>query len=143
MVGVSILFLLAGCSNDIPIAPVSGTVFLNGKPLPHAHVVFQPVGTRENPNPGRGSYGATDERGRFTLKYDGGSRTGAVVGRHTVAIATILEGEGTFDPETGSPDGEPVEGKERIPARYNDKTILTFDVPPGGTDKAEFRLTAP
>ncbi len=130
----------AGCgrSNE---APVSGTVYMDGKPLPGVHVVFQPLGTKDNPNPGRGSTGQTDENGRYTLRIDG-ERDGAVVGKHRVAIATVMPGEGAnFDPETGSPDGAPAQApEERISERYNEKTILTFDVPKGGTDKADFRL---
>jgi hypothetical protein len=63
------------------------------------------------------------------------------VGKHRVAIATVLENEGPINTETGSRDDELPRGMETIPARYNDKTILEFDVPPGGTDKADFPLT--
>ena len=100
------------------------------------------MGSRDNPNPGRGSHGVTDDKGRYTLRIDG-QRTGAVVGKHRVAVATVLEGEGKFNRETGSPDDAPVQGKERIPARYNDKTTLTCDVPRGGTNSADFHLTVP
>ncbi len=132
---------LVGCGGTKEV-PVSGTIYMDGKPLPHAHVQFQPIGTKENPNPGRGSYGPTDENGRYTLRIDG-QRDGAVVGKHRVAVSTILEGEGAnFDPETGSPDGAVVVGREKIPARYNDQTTLTFEVPSSGTDKADFQLTS-
>src|SRR5262249_9456960 len=127
-------------------APVSGTVYLNGKPLANALVQFQPIGTRENPNPGRGSFGATDANGKFTLRYDG-EKDGAVVGNHRVAITTMINKQKVeIDPDKGSPDGvDPAQkpGPEKIPARYNDKTTLTFEVPRGGTDKADFRLETP
>jgi hypothetical protein len=113
---------------------------MDGNPLPNVHVQFQPIGTKENPNPGRGSYGATDAEGKYRLRIDG-ERDGAVVAKHRVAISTILPGEGVnFDPETGSPDGAPPGGRERIPARYNDQTELTFDVPASGTVQADFQL---
>jgi hypothetical protein len=52
--------------------------------------------------------------------------------------------EGNFDEETGSPDGEVGPPRvETIPLRYNDQTVLTFNVPPGGTDQANFQLKSP
>lgn len=136
-----LLVVAAGCDKGPKVAPVSGTVYVNGKPKAGLHVTFQPLGSESNPNPGRGSHAITDAEGRYSLKYDGAD-PGAVVGKHRVAISTVLEGEGeNYDPETGSPDGEPVKGgSETIPPKYNDETELTFDVPPGGTDKADFKL---
>ena len=62
------LLTAAGCSKrSAKIVPVSGVVKLNGKPYPNAVVSFQPIGDDDNPNPGRGSSGITDEKGRFTL----------------------------------------------------------------------------
>lgn len=145
LVGLTMLLGLAGCGDSgPPIAPVSGTVYVNGQPKGGLHVVFQPMGSRENPNPGRGSTGKTDENGRYELRYDGTERKGAVVGKHRVAIATAEADAGDrFDPETGSPDGEMPAPKETIPAKYNDRTELTFEVPKEGTDKADFKLDVP
>ena len=56
----------------------------------NAMVYFQPVGSKEDPNPGRGSTGKTDETGRFVLKTEDG-KDGAVVGTHQIKIRT--EGE--------------------------------------------------
>jgi hypothetical protein len=143
LVSLTGLLALTGCGGGIEEGPVSGTIYMDGKPLANVHVQFQPLGTKENPNPGRGSHGVTDESGRYTLRIDG-VRDGAVVGKHRVAVCAVLAGEGkNFNPETGSPDGEiPPGGREFIPARYNDQTELTFDVPAGGTDKADFQLTS-
>jgi hypothetical protein len=145
--------LAAGCgSEDYKLAPVSGTVYLNGKPQPDCHVLFQPIGTREHPNPGPGSYGATDANGRFTLSAHTVDKPGAVVGKHRVAISTIKNKRGEnnlpegFNPETGTPDQKvrpKAREREQIPDRYNDKTTLVFEVPPEGTDKAEFKLSSP
>jgi hypothetical protein len=143
--------LAAGCgSEDYKLAPVSGTVSMNGKPLPNCHVLFQPIGTKDHPNPGPGSYGATDAHGRFTLNAHTVDKPGAVVGKHRVAISTIKNKRGAdnlpegFQPETGTPD-ERVRTKTRepVPDRYNDKTTLVFTVPPEGTDNAEFKLISP
>ena len=134
--------LAAGCSGDgFKLVPVSGRVTKNGQPLPNVRVVFQPT---DGENPGPGSAGTTDADGRYTLVVSSQQYTGngAVVGRHRVSIGTILPGEGAkpTDPSVGTPDGEPLAGKELIPPKYNQDSTLTFDVPPGGTDKADFDL---
>lgn len=138
---VGLLIATVGCGDGTSVVPVSGTIYVDGKPKAGLHVIFQPMGSKDNINPGRGSHGITDASGKYTLKYDG-TKPGAVVATHKVAIATVMPGEGqNFDPETGSPDGAPQKGgRETIPPKYNDQTILTFDVPPGGTDKADFQL---
>lgn len=135
------LLLAAGCSGDgFKYVPVSGRITKNGQPLANVRVTFQPMGE----NPGPGSAGTTDADGRYKLvvssqQYSG---EGAVVGKHRVRIGTVLPGEGTVptDPSIGTPDGEPLAGKELIPPKYNQDSELTFDVPPGGTDKADFDL---
>jgi len=112
---------LAGCGGGLP--SVSGVVTLDGKPLANASVSFQPEGGGT-----QGSYAKTDEEGRYTLKVVGSDRAGAVAGKHVVRISQF---EGS-----GSDSG----GREKLPARYNAKTTLTFEVPAGGTDKADFAL---
>lgn len=128
---------LVSCNKGGPkIVPVSGTVYMDGKPLANVDIAFQPIGSAENPNPGRGSTGRTDENGRFTLMIDG-SIDGAVVARHRVCISSSQNTN--FNPETGSSDGE-VAQRELIPPEYNLKSTLEIDVPAGGTDKADFHL---
>jgi len=67
----------------------------------------------------------------------GQDRPGAVVGVHQVSISTQV----STDP-TGTRDDLP-STPEKLPARYNSETTLSFDVPAGGTDKADFKLTVP
>jgi hypothetical protein len=153
----------AGCGGGPKIAEVSGVVTLNGKPYPGAIVSFQPVGTKENPNPGRGSVGETDENGRFTLTYDG-EESGALVGKHRVRIFTKI---GAEIPDT---EGDPVaaaavskaaeasakaaraKGKrnvmgmttmEPIPIEWNENSTKEFDVPREGTTEANFAIENP
>jgi hypothetical protein len=136
--------VLCGCGGDKPkFVPVAGRVIVDGKPVANLMVTFQPVGAKEGHDPGPGSAGVTDANGRYTLKVSSQqfSGDGAVVGKHKVRIGTVLPGEGKpTDPEVGSPDGEPLAGKELIPPRYNQDTTLSFDVPEAGTDKADFEL---
>jgi hypothetical protein len=129
-----VLFLLAGCSTGpYQVAPVSGRVTLNGQPLSHAAVTFQPLSSGSNNNPGPGSGGFTDADGRYTLKLIGTETLGAVVGKHMVRITRV--------PQDSSADDRPKRFKD-LPAKYNKKTQLEFAVPPGGTGSADFELTS-
>lgn len=128
------LLLAAGCQRGGAV-PVSGRVTLNGQPLANVHVSFQPIAAGTDVNPGSGSYGITDSDGRFTLRLVEGDRSGAAVGKHRIEI-TPRNTDDDFDRRgKGAVTG--------VPDRYNRKSELTFDVPAGGTDKADFALTAP
>ncbi len=132
---ICLLLACAGCGGEsFPVAPVSGTVTLNGKPLAGARVGFEPKRSGEDAAAGPGSYGTTHEQGRFRLvSLD--DRPGAVIGTHRVWIRTFKGKEG--------PNGiiETVV-EEKVPARYNSQTELTFDVPAEGTDTADLALTS-
>jgi len=119
-----------GCSgprDGFDYQPVSGKVTLDGQPLAGATVAFIPQSnTLES---GRPSTGMTNEAGAFTLKSMGG-QTGAVVGDHVVSISTKVVDN----------DTQELISKETIPAKYNDRSKLTFTVPRSGTDTANFEL---
>jgi hypothetical protein len=132
-----------GCSGGPKYAPVSGVVTINGKPYGKAVVSFQPVGTAENPNPGRGSSAYTDENGRFVLKCDG-TIDGAVVGKHLVRIMTKGNDVVGYDPTKGSDDGGTARKEvDPIPPEWNANSKQEFTVPVGGTDKANFDIQNP
>ncbi len=136
---VPLLLLLGtlGCGSGYRLAPVSGTVTLNGQPLAGADVHFQPIGSKDNPNPGPGSHGKTDAQGRYSLRVDE-RQAGAVVGKHRVMIFAYTPGAGGQQPDAGGG-----KKRDRVPLRYNEKTQLTCDVPVGGRADADFPLTAP
>jgi hypothetical protein len=147
VVAAGVLLAGPGCGGDRPkYVKVSGIVKLDGKPYKNALVSFQPLGTPDNPNPGHGSAGLTDEDGRFKLVTDDGY-TGAVVGKHRVRIQTKRDDPTAFvDPALGSPDDlGPLNKKvqiDPIPVEwYSDKSTKEFTVPPGGTDQANFDIT--
>lgn len=140
------LVAAAGCGGDGPkYVPVSGVVKVDGQPYKGAVVSFQPVGGKENASPGRGSSALTDANGRYSLLVDDGT-TGAVVGKHKVRIQTKRDDPAAFfDPNVGSADNAPTPKKggrvDPIPAEwYSDKGGKDFDVPPGGTDQANFDI---
>ena len=126
---------LAGCGSDpYKVAPVSGTVTLNGKPLANTSVTFAPVAAAGTIEPGPSSAGTTDADGRFTLTLIGKDGKGAVVGKHKVRISIREEADVS--------DDTPVK-VQQLPMKYNAQTMLEFDVPADGTDKADFDLKVP
>jgi hypothetical protein len=143
-----LMTLAAGCGGGPTYVPVSGTVTYNGQPYANAFVSFQPVGGKGHENPGRGSMGLTDEHGKFTLAVDPDT-PGALAGPHAIRIYTRSgRGEVGPPPETGTPDGgagaKPSEVEyDPIPLDWNERSTRTFDVPPGGTDKADFEIKGP
>ncbi len=112
-----LLPLLAGCGTDGPeLAPVEGTVKLDGQPVAEALIMFTPVAG------GRPAGGRTDAAGHYELTYSRDA-AGAMTGEHTVTISTFR----AKDPESGTP-GAP----ELVPAVYNTKTELKKTVEAGG-----------
>ena len=80
-----VAILAAGCSPKMPpVVPASGTVYLDGQPLPLARVEFVPdlkhFGAESN------STAVTDEEGRFTLTCNHEQKSGAVVAMHRVLV---------------------------------------------------------
>src|SRR5687767_14003034 len=97
-----LLAAAAGCSGPRYV-PVSGVVTLDEKAYVKAVVSFQPIGSPEDPNPGRGSSAYTDENGRFVLMADS-EIPGAVVGKHLVRIMTRGPEVVGESPVGGTPD---------------------------------------
>jgi hypothetical protein len=135
----ALLTAALGCSGGGDFAPVSGVVTLDGKPYSKAAVSFQPVGDKDNPYPGRGSSAYTDENGRYVLTSDNVT-DGAVVGKHLVRITTRYD-QMPGEPGVGSPDNAAlIVRRDPIPLEWNAESKVHFDVPPGGTDKANFDI---
>ncbi len=81
-----VLMMFAGCGGDSGnLAPVSGIVTHNGKPVPKVLITFSPQPVGENYAPGPYSVGVTGDDGKFTLKtrYDD---EGALIGKHSFSI---------------------------------------------------------
>lgn len=125
---ITLAVLAAGCGGpSYKLAAVSGKVTMDGKPGASLSVMFSPVDVMDGPP----SVGTTDAEGRYTLMVqDANKRSGAVVGKHKVFI--------TVD---SSHDTKPTYHVQ-VPEWYNRKTILTFDVPAGGKDDADFNLSS-
>lgn len=118
------LFTFAGCGgNGDGLAPVSGTVTLDGVPLADAEVIFRPVN-------GRPSFGKTDATGNYQLRYSA-EKMGALLGSHSVTISTAGDQPDDEDAPTG---------KEKVPAEYNSRTTLSAQVTAGMKDPINFDL---
>lgn len=99
---LSILFAasLIGCG-DMKVAPVSGTVTLDGVPLSRASITFEPKAG------GRPSVGVTNEQGKYVLEYSM-DQVGAEVGTCAVRVTTAARADDAGNPAV----------KERVPAKY-------------------------
>lgn len=123
-----------GCSRDaFRLVPVSGTVLLDDQPLADGVINFQPMVAGGEGPVGPGSSSRIDDQGRFSMATVQGGK-GAVVGKHRVKIYSYSpESPAVSDRDEGS-------RRERVPERYNYQSDLTFDVPAGGTDRADFSI---
>jgi hypothetical protein len=123
-----------GCdSKPYGFAPVSGTVTLDGQPVSDVRVTFQPTG-RDTQNPGPGSSAFCDASGFYELETVRGD-PGAVPGPHTVRILNP-------EPHTASSDDSTAPPRKELIPRHYEEGVLSFDVPPEGTDAANFELTS-
>ncbi len=132
--GMSALLLhLTGCggpSDQPDLGQVTGTITLDGDPLPRTSVMFQP----EN---GRPATGITDEEGHYELTYIRETK-GTKIGKNLVQIGGIEESEDEEDAVAFDADGEPITQasaqpiiKPKIPVKYNLRSELEVDVQPG------------
>ena len=133
-----LLMALAGCGGaSYQVVPVSGKITLNGKPLAKAHVTFAPIGGLDK-DTGPPAHGTTDAEGKFTLVLGSTGKPGAPTGKSKVYISTAGDASAGEQPDAGGK-----RTKELVPVRYNISTDLVFEVPSGGTNKADFELKAP
>src|SRR5437764_7623236 len=119
-----------GCGRKANIAPVSGRVTLDGQPLANVAINFGPL--TGGLDGAYASYGKTDADGRYTLKLVEGGRPGASVGKNRVTLNESGLG--------GESDGAAARIQFKLPPKARDGT-LQFDVPPRGTDAANFEFS--
>lgn len=138
LVLVGILLCPLGCSSsDQPeLGQVTGTITLDGKPLPGVAVVFQP----ENGRPARG---VTNAEGKYELVYIRQTK-GTKVGPNRVEVAPSEEGEESEGEEVGEGESQTATKKSKstkmsVPARYNTKSELKVDVK-SGSNTFDFQL---
>lgn len=117
------LTVLAGCGGstiEVPeeLAPVSGTVTLDGQPAAGISVVFVPSVNPGNPSErtgGSGAVGGTDASGKYTLQHRSG-QPGIQPGHYNVIFSKIALPDGSPVPEGKDPVD--VGAAEVLPQRY-------------------------
>ena len=136
---VFLLTVTVGCggATQLDVAPVSGTVTLDGKLLTSGTVLFVPKG-------GRSAKGLIQSDGTFRLGTYG-KADGAILGANRVVV-TPDTGEYTGPGGPGMPS-TPVKrepGFVPIPRKYCSPatTDLTFDVKPGVDNVANITLSS-
>ncbi|MDZ4685229.1 MAG: hypothetical protein SH850_09070 [Planctomycetaceae bacterium] len=126
VVATSLMGFGCGKANGPELAPVLGTITLDGQPLPEMNIQFAPEATGGSP-----SFGGTNADGEYRLLFSQ-NRKGAVPGKHRVEITPR---ERKTD-DSGNPIGqEPV----KLPAKYRKPGALSAEVKPGA-NTIDFRL---
>ena len=105
---------LAGCGDSPPeVAPVTGTVMYQGKPVDGAAVTFTPAN-------GRPATGQTNANGEFTLTTFK-TNDGAITEEHAVTIAKMESGPvAQGEPGRAPPVTSATPPKSLIPKKYSD-----------------------
>jgi hypothetical protein len=139
LMAAACLAWLAGCARDDgpKLVPVSGTILVNGQPMPSAHVTFLPTGETR----GTGADGKTDANGVFTLKARHRG-AGTVAGTYKVVVSKMVKADGSdISPDDATP---PVlsGAREVIPAPYSSHaaSTLTATVPEEGTSDLRIEI---
>ncbi|WP_144972051.1 carboxypeptidase-like regulatory domain-containing protein [Bremerella volcania] len=117
------LMSLVGCQGGNE--GVTGTVSLDGKPLPKAEVVFTPT------EGGRPATATTDASGKYDLLYTINQK-GAPAGEYVVRIRTATT--------TTGEDGRDIQSPELVPAKYNQQSELVVEVKEGAANQFDFDL---
>lgn len=100
---------------DYALREITGTVTLDGKPLPNATVSFQVQRDTQNPKGGRTAFGKTDAEGKYAIEYIR-KEMGAPVGMNLVSISTAFAATEASEGVEAKPAV-----KEIVPAKYNTK----------------------
>jgi hypothetical protein len=119
--------LLIGCSGD-PLGrqSVSGTVRLDGQPLDHGSIRFEPQNAAV-----RVAGGAVIIDGAFSLAKE----QGLPPGRYAVSISSP-----DIDPDFRPRADEKMEVPDLVPPRYNSQSELAVEVKQGASNHFEFDL---
>ncbi|RIK73734.1 MAG: hypothetical protein DCC67_17540 [Planctomycetota bacterium] len=139
-----------GCGGDAAVAPVAGTLTLDGQPLAGATITTQPIAT-DTDNPGSGSFATTDDQGRFVLELVKPAQKGAVVGEHRVMISPPDSAAGgdqsqrtseglevwTDDPNSAKAAAA---SARKWPVKFSDGS-LRLNVPPAGNTEVRIELS--
>jgi hypothetical protein len=105
--------MFSGCAEGLKVAEVSGTVTMNGEPMEFIHVEFWP-------ETGPRSFGKTDASGKYTLKTDDHTQSGAALGKHKVALRDTWPSKDDYISDGGDWVDKSEGKKSRIDTKYYD-----------------------
>jgi len=137
-VACAVIVFSLGCGGGNPnVAPVTGTVTLDGQPLADATVLFNPMGEE-----GSFSSGGTDANGKYELTYSADQK-GAWIGQHTVIISKVEEEPGGEGDEEEQQEEEEEEEEEVTsePTPFNGTSKVLAEVK-AGDNTLDFALTS-
>lgn len=142
MVVSSLPYLLSGCGGDsgVPVFPVSGTVYFDGKPAEGVRVIFHPDTAAVPGKPVLRPSGETGADGGFYLTSRE-PKDGAPVGKYRITL-TWRKAAGSAGPQ-GMGGGEAREsGADQFGGRYTEPTTsgLEFEVREGENSVPKFDL---
>lgn len=127
---------LAGCGDSgLKLADATGTVMLDGEPMPYVGVVF-------HPQVGPIATGNTDAEGRFSMTT--ARQKGALVGEHIVTVAGGSGSGVAYSKGQGNTIGAPIKrrgqqvGRPRLSSRYASPTTSDLRVTVKAGEKNDF-----
>jgi hypothetical protein len=127
-IGCAVMAVVCGCGRGGPGTQISGTVTLDGKPLPSGNVAFMPMvgiqGKSTLAHIVNGKYEVTQEH--------------EVVGKHRVEIRADRPMVSNASP-VPSHLGPAGRMEQYLPKQYNENSTLSFDIQ-AGTNVANFTL---
>jgi len=127
--------VFAGCggkSDPYARVPITGTVTLDGKPLPKGYFILEPIGGQPTQS------GGMIQNGTFNVP----EQHGPVPGKYSVAIFSGAD-ETPTQLAPGTPEAEAAAKKsqsERVPKKYNIQTTLVLEVTADGDNEFPFDL---
>jgi hypothetical protein len=141
LAGVCAPLLLAGCGPKL--VPVKGTIRIDGKPAPHAFVLFTP----EDPE-GKPAHGSADADGVFHLMTFR-AKDGAIPGEYKMTVAyseaAPVAAKGRSPAEVQQAQQEAPLPTRVLPSTYTqiDRTVLKHRIPDDGDVKLDLETVEP
>ena len=145
--GLFLIGLLLGCGSDHSLAPVSGTVTVDGKPEGGIKLYFSPIAVENNNNAGPYSTGITDDNGGFVLE-DRHGNPGAVVGKHRAVVSYADAASGkvltTPEAEQARNDRLKMQRARNIKGREEEvkPVVVEVTIPSGGTETLKIEVSS-
>ena len=108
LIAAALICFSTGCGKDygVELHPATGTVTMDGQPLPDATIEFRPIrsGAGQQSAP-RGAIGFTNELGEYKLLFR--DTQGCPAGDFKVIISTYSEPTGADPDDRGNPETVP------------------------------------